>query len=514
MIEFPETLVHEPAESPIAPPHYPVMLNLNDRLVVVIGGGTIAEQKVRELREAGARVRIVSPWITPGIAARVERGDVEYVERTYRPGDLAGARLAVAATNDRAVNHAVWEEAELRGVLLNAVDDVEHCHFIAPSVHRVGDITVTVSTAGRCPTLAVRLRERLATFVRGEHATLARIAGGWRAEIARRIPEFSRRRTLWYRIVDSNVLDALRRGDRHGAHAIIARLVDEAAADVVPNDDRFLPTTGSVALVGAGPGDAGLLTVRALERLRAADVVVYDRLVGAEVLTHARTDARLIPVGKHGHERSTPQHEIDSILVREARAGHRVVRLKGGDPFVFGRGAEEAATLYAAGVPCEVVPGISSAIAAPGAAGIPVTYRGVASGFAVVTGHEQASEHAGDDVSSLDWDAIARMPTVVVLMGLRALPRIVQRLIDNGRERDTPAAVIAKGTLPEQRVVIGTLATIVHDVELAALEQPATLVIGDVVRVRETLASFHVGAQLPTQLPAPRLTEVRVPANV
>jgi uroporphyrin-III C-methyltransferase len=296
--------------------------------------------------------------------------------------------------------------------------------------------------------------------------------------------------------VDSAALEHVRRGDEAGARAVIEALVREAEGgdassraargvaapgEPIPRAARAdrAPDTGSVALVGAGPGDAGLLTVRGLRLLRAADVVVYDRLVGAELLTHAAPAARLVCVGKRGHGASTPQAAIDALLVAEARAGRRVVRLKGGDPFVFGRGAEEAAALRAAGVPCEVVPGVTSAVAAPAAAGIPVTHRALAAGFAVVTGHECGDD---PDATSLDWGALARMPTLVVLMGLRALPRIVERLRLHGVAGDVPAAVIAHGTLPTQRTVVATLDGIVDAVARAGVEQPATLVVGEVVR--------------------------------
>ncbi len=484
-------------DAPPPPHYYPAMLNLTGRRVVVIGGGAVAEQKARELAEAGARVRVIAPELGAGIATLEAAGALTVERRTYRPGDLAGAALAVAATDDRAVNHAVWEEAEARNVLLNAVDDVAHCHFIAPSVHREGTITVTVSTAGDCPALAVRLRERFARLVRREHAEFARLARGLRAEIARRVPPFAARRGLWYRIVDSPALDAVRRGAEDEARAIIEALVREAESAAEPprhpreraedeserGDDVAV---GTVHLVGAGPGDAGLLTVRGLQLLRAADVVVYDRLVGAELLTLASPTARLVCVGKHGHGPSTSQQDIDALLIAEARAGRRVVRLKGGDPYVFGRGAEEGAALRAAGVPFEVVPGVSSAVAAPAAAGIPVTHRALASGFAVVTGHECGDD---PDASTLDWGALARMPTLVVLMGLRALPRVTARLAAHGLDPHTPAAVVSRGTQAGQRVVTGTVATIAALAEAARLEQPATLVVGRVVALRDVLAA-------------------------
>lgn len=495
-----ERRARHPAEHPRESPdasdsaraqHYPVMLDLAGRLAIVIGGGKVAEQKVRELVAAGARVRVVSPTVSAAIATLASNGALEVVWRSYAPGDLDGARLAIAATDDRAVNRAIWEEAERRGVLLNAVDDVAYCHFIAPSVHREGDITITVSTAGRCPTLAVRLRERIARVVGPEHAALARLAGELRESIARRVPSFDVRRRLWYRVVDSDALDQLRRGDARGAADSIEAIVADAERELfaggpaVPCEgSRDTGRRGVVYLVGAGPGDPGLITARGLELLRTADVVVHDRLVGAALLREVRPDARLVAVGKHGHGASTPQAEIEAILAREAAAGRIVVRLKGGDPFVFGRGAEELQALRDAGLRCEVVPGVTSVVAGPGAAGIPVTHRAVASAFAVVTGHE-CSTDGGD--STLDWSALARMPTLVVVMGLRALPAIVERLLEQGVSPQTPVAVVSNATLPGQRSVTATLATIVAEVESAGLEQPATVVVGEVVRVGERL---------------------------
>ena len=477
---------------------YPVMLDLRGRRVVVVGGGTIAEGKIRGLVEAGARVRIVSPALTPALESLVAAGTVEVDRRHYHWGDLAGATLAVGATDDRSINASIWAEAEERGVLLNAVDDVAYCHFIAPSVHREGDITIAVSSAGTCPALAVRLRERIATIVRQEHAALARLAWSVRTEIARRIPDFATRTKLWYRIVDSPVLSQLRQRDDDGARQTVERLVreTEGTRELVLDARRG---AGEVYLVGAGPGDAGLITARGLELVRRADVVVYDRLVGRELLAEVRADARLIPVGKHGHGPSAKQEDINALLVDEASRGALVVRLKGGDPYVFGRGAEEGEALRAAGVRFTVVPGVSSAVSVPALAGIPVTHRSLASGFAVVTGHECIGN--GDE-TTLDWDALARMPTLVVLMGLKGLERVTARLRASGARDDLPAAVISRGSTPDERVVTGTLATIATLAEAAALEQPATLVVGEVVRVREKLVGTRAETGLAWEVAA------------
>ena len=466
---------------------YPVFLDLRGRRAVVIGGGAVAEQKVHGLVGAGAHVTVVSTDVTPALGALARRNAIEHKRRPYRRGDLKGAWLAIAATDDRGTNGAVWAEAEQLGVPLNAVDDLEHCSFIAPAVHREGDITVAVSTAGKSPALAVRLRQRIARLVGRAEARLCELLGELRPGLAERVPDTPARTALWYRIVDSDVIDFLRRGDVEGARRRIDELVSRLGPvpRLKPGPDTSLPLravphrahssewehqTGVVYLVGAGPGDPGLITAKGLELLRSADVVVYDRLVSPALLAQAPAEAERIL-------RGTDQQDVNALLIDRAREGLNVVRLKGGDPFVFGRGAEECEALAAAGVSYEVIPGVTSAVAVPAAAGIPVTHRRVASGFAVVAGHEC------DGRSDLDWEALSRMPTLVVLMGLAALPDVVARLRAQGAPADAPVAVIASGTLPEQRTVVGTLDDIAGLVAAAGLEPPATIVIGEVVRV-------------------------------
>jgi uroporphyrin-III C-methyltransferase len=400
----------------------------------------------------------------------------------------------------------VWAEAEREGVLLNAVDDLDHCSFIAPAIHREGDVTVAVSTSGKSPALAARLRQRVARLIGPAEARLCELLGEMRPELAARVTDPHARTALWYRIVDSDVIEFVRRGDMEGARERIEELIREDKGSVGLEVPRLKPGPGTalplravthrahssewghsepgiVYLVGAGPGDPGLITAKGLGILRSADVVVYDRLVAPSLLAEAPPGAERVFVGKrpHGGGADLAQHEINALLVERAQRGLTVVRLKGGDPFVFGRGAEECEALHAAGVPFEVVPGVTSAIAVPAAAGIPVTHRRLASAFAVVTGHEC------EGVSTLDWEALARVPTLVVLMGLSALPEITARLLEHGADPDTPAAAIASGTLPAQRTVIGTLATLAARVEEEGLEPPATVVVGEVVRVRELL---------------------------
>jgi uroporphyrin-III C-methyltransferase/precorrin-2 dehydrogenase/sirohydrochlorin ferrochelatase len=447
---------------------YPAFLDLRGRRVVVVGGGAVAEQKVGGLLAAGARVTVVSPETTPGLADLAAQGSVEVRRRRYRAGDLSGVWLAIAATNDRAANATVWAEAEHEGVLLNAVDDLDHCSFIAPAIHREGDITVAVSTAGKSPALAVRLRERIGRLIGRAEARLCELLGELRSELVERVPDARARTALWYRIADSDAIEFIRRGDTEGARRRVRELAAGRSGGGAP---------GVVYLVGAGPGDPGLITTKGLELLRSADVVVYDRLVPAALVAEAPPSAERVYVGKYPHGTGMDQPDINALLVDRARQGRTVVRLKGGDPFVFGRGAEECEALRAAGVPFQLIPGVTAATAVPAAAGIPVTHRRLASAFAVVTGHEC------DGRSDLDWEALARMPTLVVLMGLHALPEITHRLVAHGARSDAPAAVIASGTLPAQRVVVGTLATIAALATEAGLEPPATVVVGEVVQV-------------------------------
>ena len=479
--------------------YYPVALDLRDRRCVVVGGGSLAEQKVLGLREAGARVTVVSPTLTPALEELARQHAIDVRRRHYRRGDLQGARLAIAATEDRAINPAVFAEAEELGIPLNAVDDVPHCSFIAPAIHREGPITVTVSTAGKSPAMAVRLRERIAKIVTPADGQLVDLLGSLRPEIAARLPDAAVRARLWYEIVDSDVIAYLRRSDVSGARDRVESLVQQAEGPGAParaaegGDPPALagaPGPGLVYLVGAGPGDPGLLTVRGLELLRSADAVVYDRLVPAALVELARDSAERFFVGKHPEDGGVPQSRIAELLVELAHKHAVVVRLKGGDPFVFGRGAEECEALRDAGVPFAVVAGVTAAVAAPGSAGIPLTHRDHASGFAVITGHEC------EGPTDLDWSALARMPTLVVLMGLRGLSDIAERLMAHGAAAGTPAAVIAHGTLPDERVVVATLGTIAAEAALAVLEAPATLVVGEVVRVRERITGAVLSAAL------------------
>ena len=474
--------------------YYPVALDLRGRLAVVIGGGSLAEAKVSGLLDSGAGVTVIAPVPTRRLEQLAAEGAISLHQRAYRNGDLDGAHVAIAAletVEERRLHAAIWREAEQRRVLLNAADEAPYCHFIAPAIHRQGDVTVAVSTGGASPALAVRLRDAVARRVGPEYGALASLLSALRPVVASAVPDHAARARVWHHVVASRgVWRRLRRGDIEGARSRIAALIrkmvenrgHESPAGLVPDArvdsvDR-LRRRGVVYLVGGGPGAAGLITVSGLRALHRADVVVYDRLVNPALVAQAPAAARRIYVGKRaGDGNDRRQEAINRLLVRLARGGRRVVRLKGGDPFVFGRGGEEYAALRAANVRVRVIPGVSAAIAAPAAIGVPVTHRGAASAFVVVAGRGES----GAD-PNVDWAAVARMPTIVVLMGLATVRQVACRLLAHGLSFNTPAAVIASATLPAQRAVVGTLGTITTLVAEAELASPATLVVGDVLR--------------------------------
>jgi len=485
---------------PSRPHYYPVLLDLRGRRVVVIGGGTVAEGKVAPLIEAGADVTVIAPVLTPGLSLTVRERKLTHLARQYAPGDLIDAHLAIAATDDPEVNHAVHAEAEDRRIPINVVDDPPYCGFILPSIMRQGDLVVAVSTSGNAPALAVRIRERLERELGEEYGQFLELAGSIRVPLAARFPDFQIRKRLWYRLVDSDVLALLRAGDAARARERIAEImgveVPAASGDhstqseghgvgmatAVSRAARL--AAGTVYLVGAGPGDPKLITARGLEVLRRADVVVYDRLVSHALLDEAPAEAELVYAGKAPGGHCMAQEGINALLVRAARLGKTVVRLKGGDPFVFGRGAEEALACADAGVPWEVVPGVSSIVGVPARASIPVTTRGYGGSFAVATAHR-----AADGSDPVDWEALARMDTLVVLMGVERLADVVERLRASGRCAETPIALIENGTLPSERVVAGTLADIVEEARRERVGSPAVIVVGEVVRLRDKLAA-------------------------
>ena len=377
------------------------------------------------------------------------------------------------------------------------MDDLDNCNFIAPAITRSGPLQVAVSTSGTSPALAKQIRDRIAReLITEDVATLADFLGSWRARVKEAVPTYQQRQQFWESVLESHLPVLLATSDASHADVFMGQFLEgfasQAAApvEIVANPVSVEvsirpnpPKCGCVILVGAGPGDPELITLKGMRALDRADVVLYDRLAHPDLLAHIPNDAERIYVGKtSGAGGTSKQQEINELLIHHARLGKNVVRLKGGDPFVFGRGAEEMLALHEAGIATEVIPGISSAIAVPEVALIPLTHRGVSAAFGVFSAHL-----ADDDtVGSIDWQAAAQMPTAVFMMGVESLTRIVDQLVKHGRALATPVAVIENGTLANQRVIISTLAGIVADA--ADVQPPAIIMVGDVVSLRAMLA--------------------------
>jgi uroporphyrin-III C-methyltransferase/precorrin-2 dehydrogenase/sirohydrochlorin ferrochelatase len=455
--------------------YYPVFLDLAAQPCVVLGGGRFAAEKAEGLLEAGASVRVIAERLSAPLEALAREGRIEAVRRDYRSGDLAGARLAVDASEDEEVNLLSWREAEASGILINVVDRPTRCRFIAPAIVRRDPLLIAISTSGESPFLASALRARIERWLGREWGPFVALVGEVRRRLREQGVPIALQTRIYRRLLNSDVRALLRR-ERFAQAGHLADEISSARSGA----------TGRVALVGAGPGDPELLTAKALELLATADHVLHDALIAPETLAFCGPDARLEDVGKRGGQESVRQADITARLIELARAGHSVVRLKGGDPFVFGRGGEELHDLQQAGIDVVVVPGITAALAAPAAAGTSVTRRGVAASVAITTAR------GGGNLERLVELARAA-DTLVVLMAradLVEVTAVLARAVGGSR----PAALIGNATLPDQRSVTGPLDRIARLADEAAIEPPATLVVGDVVSAERALAG--VGRQI------------------
>lgn len=442
---------------------YPLAVDLEGKPVLVAGGGGIAARKLAELLRCGAEVTLIAPEIS----AAVERlsPPVRLERRPFRDGDELGMYLVFACTDDAAANRAIAARCRASRILCNVADAAEEGSFQVPGVIRQGSVTVTVGTGGAAPGLTRHLKRVLSEALGPETAEAAALISGFRTRLrAQGAPDATAiLETLPYRAL----LEALKAGDRARAEALLAEAEANAGTGGLSAGTRILP---GVDLVGAGPGHPGLLTRLAAEALGRAEVIIHDRLIPEEVLHLAPAGCRLIAAGKRGHSESVRQDEIEALLVEHALAGRRVVRLKGGDPFVFGRGWEEAVALQARGIPWRVVPGVSSATAGPAWAGIPLTHRGVARSFAVMSGMAYSETNT----------VIPEADTIVLLMGLQRLDEIVPAFLAQGWDPATPAAAIQNATLPDQRVCRSTLERIREETSRRGFDSPTLLVIGEV----------------------------------
>lgn len=450
-------------------PYFPVFLRLQGERVLLVGGGEIAARKLRLLRRAQPSIEVVARELNAEVAAAVAEGSAVQIATEFHADQIAGCRLVVVATDDRALNAEVAAAAQRAGVPVNVVDDPELSSFITPAIVDRAPLLVAISSGGAAPVLVRRLRERLESEL---PASLGRLAGWMQAQRARvQAAVTGSARIIWERFLDGVGAERALAGDAAGASTALDRVLAEGAPP------------GEVYLVGAGPGEPDLLTFRALRLMQQCDVVLYDRLVSAPILERVRRDAQRVFVGKARSQHAVPQEEINAELTRLARAGKRVLRLKGGDPFIFGRGGEEIETLMAEGIAFQVVPGITAASGCAAYAGIPLTHRDHAQSCIFVTGHARA-----DGTLNLHWDQLARPgQTVVFYMGLNTLAQTCAQLQAHGLPADWPAALVSSGTLPQQEVLVGDLASLPQRVTDAAPTGPSLLIVGEVVRLRQRL---------------------------
>ncbi|TAK37354.1 MAG: uroporphyrinogen-III C-methyltransferase [Betaproteobacteria bacterium] len=462
-------------------PYFAAFLNLRGKPGLVVGGGEVAAAKTETLLRSGVRVSVIAPQLCPRLAELTVLGAVRHEAKRFQPGDLVGAEVVIAATDDPAVNEAVSAAAKSLRVPVNVADNAELSAFIMPAVVDRVPVQIAISTGGASPVLARRLRAAIESAVPYAFGRLAALAARFRPASKQRHPDAMARRRFWERVVEGPIADLVLAGQEQQALEALQR---ELAPGAAPESLK-----GTVYLVGGGPGNPELLTLRALRVLQHADVLLYDNLVSPAIVDLARREAERVYVGKKAADHALSQDQINDLLVHHARAGKRVVRLKGGDPFIFGRGGEEIETLASRRISFEVVPGVTAASGASAYAGIPLTHRDYAHACVFVTGHLQDGE------PELDWDALAApRQTIVVYMGVRALPQICRRLVAHGLAPEHPAVIVQGATGERQRVLTGTLATLAEIAAREKVKPPALVIIGEVVRLREKLAWYSPGA--------------------
>ncbi|ROS18897.1 siroheme synthase CysG [Raoultella terrigena] len=452
--------------------HLPIFCQLRDRDCLLVGGGDVAERKARLLLDAGAKLTVNALEFSPQFQAWADEQMLTLVKESFNPALLDCCWLAIAATDDNDVNQQVSQAAEARRIFCNVVDSPQQASFIMPSIIDRSPLMVAVSSGGTSPVLARLLREKLESVLPLHLGQLAHYAGQLRARVKKQFATVAERRRFWEKLfMNDRLAQSLANEDRQAVADTTEQLLNE------PLDHR-----GEVVLVGAGPGDAGLLTLKGLQQIQQADVVVYDRLVSDDIMNLVRRDADRVFVGKRAGYHCVPQDEINQILLREAQNGRRVVRLKGGDPFIFGRGGEELETLCNADIPFSVVPGITAASGCSAYSGIPLTHRDFAQGVRLVTGHLKTGVE-------LDWQNLAvEKQTLVFYMGLNQAPAIREKLIAHGMAADMPAAIVENGTSVSQKVVTGTLDQL--DVLAQQMASPALIIVGRVVSLRDRLNWF------------------------
>lgn len=461
----------------------PIFFNITNRHCVVIGGGDVATRKVIMLLKAHAAITLYSPEICIELADMAKAGQIKYVQANFEEQQIENACLVIAATDDERVNIAVSVAAKAQNIPVNVVDSPELCTFTMGSIIERSPIVIAISSEGNAPVLARYIRTKIETMLPAAYGRIAAIAGEFRDQVKVKFATTQRRRRFWEGVLQGPMVERVLSGQEQAARELLQNILNDADATT---------NKGEVFLVGGGPGDPDLLTFRALRLMQQCDVCVYDKLVSPEVMELVRRDAELIYVGKSRDQHTMPQEEINDLLARLALEGKRVLRLKGGDPFIFGRGGEEIETLMQHGVPFQVVPGITAANGVSSYAGIPLTHRDYAQACLFITGHLKADANK-ELTLDLDWVAMSRpRQTVVVYMGLVGLKQICEKLIEHGVAAAMPVAVVQQGTTQHQKVIVATLADVADKVVAAKIKAPSLTIIGEVVQLREKLNWFNV----------------------
>ncbi len=457
--------------------YLPIFYKVENRQILLVGGGQVALRKAKFLIRARAKIKLIAIEICSELEVLLEDKEHEMYSRAYQSSDINKVSLIVAATNDAAINHLIVEDAAKLNIPVNVVDQPELCSFIFPSIVDRSPLLIAVSTGGNSPVLARLLRARLETFIPSSYGVLTVFLGNFRKRVKKKIHSFSLRMRFWEKVINGPAAELLLAGKEKQARSLVETMLKDF------DKEDFIQ--GEVYLVGAGPGDPDLLTFKALRLMQQADVVLYDRLVSQEILNMTRQDAEKIHVGKERQRHTMEQGEISMLLVVLAQSGKRVLRLKGGDPFIFGRGGEEIEELAMAKIPFQVVPGITAASGCSTYAGIPLTHRDYAQSVTFVTGHLKNNQ------CDLNWKSLVlEGQTVVIYMGLIGFPFICEQLILHGRPRTTPVALIEQGTTSKQQIHIGTLQTLPEIIKANDVKAPTLFIVGEVVALHEKLAWY------------------------
>ncbi|MGV0005946.1 MAG: siroheme synthase CysG [Candidatus Porifericomitaceae bacterium WSBS_2022_MAG_OTU9] len=451
---------------------YPVFLDLKDKHCLVVGGGEVALRKTERLLKAEAKVTVVAPQLCPQLQRLAGQGGIVHSNKSFAAEDLAEMVLVVAATEKQDVNRQVHQAASTAGILINVVDNPGLCNFTTPAVIDRDPIAIAIGSGGAAPMLVRSLRVKLEAAIPSAYGDMARLMKDARAEVKQRYPDLRHRRRFWEMVLTGPVSELINSGKCQEAKAMLHGMLQQ----------RQVTTTGEVYLVGGGPGDPDLLTFKAMRFMQQADIVIYDRLIAPEILDLVRRDAERIYVGKEKDIHTVPQEKINQYLVDKAKQGNRVLRLKGGDPFIFGRGGEEIEELASNHIPFHIVPGITAASGCAAYAGIPLTHRDYAHSCIFITGHIKEQK------LQMNWDAIIQPnQTIAIYMGLHSLPLLCQELSARGMRSDMPAALIQQGTTKKQKVYVATIGTLPQIAEDSNIKPPSMIIIGEVVGLRGKL---------------------------